>query len=313
MSKRALINIFVITIITIVFAVYLQKNFHEIKKALAIKPSFLCYLVLLNVANKVCAGFKTKKIIEVFKIKLSFLEWFGMTAVNNFYNYIAPKSGTILAGVYFKNKHEFNYHKYVSMLITVFTITILTSGVLGAAVTLYTSRSLHAGSFILVILFGLMIIAPGIVLLMPRIRFPHTHYFRKVNECLEGWHLLRRQKRLLFILALMDFCIIILTAVRYYIIFRMFSVPASLATCIILSPFNIIIHVAAIIPGAYGIKEAAIGLLSQLTNIGFASGALATLSDRIVGMAVSFVLGPIFSFLLLKRVFIFNKNTNTNG
>lgn len=303
MNKKNIIQTALIIVITAAFAVYIKKNSHHIKEALAIRPSLLASLILLNVLNKVCLGLKTKKIMELFSIKLSFTEWLGSSIVNNFYNYLAPKSGTTVVGVYLKNKHGLSYNKYMAVLITTGLITILSSGIVGIFVIIffYSSRLLSTVAFL--IMFSGMVAGPLVIFRLPRINLVPKRIFEKFEKFFEGWHVLHKSRKTILFLFSMDICTILLMAWRYFILFKMFSLAVSFAPCVLLSPFNIITHFATFVPGAYGIKEAAVGAVSTLTNISFASGALATLSDRIIMMTLTFILGPIFSFILLKHSF----------
>ena len=310
MNKKRIIQIALVVIITAAFVIYIRKNSHHIKEALSIRPSFLISLILLNILNKVCLGLKTKKIMELFSIKLSSTEWFGSSVVSNFYNYLAPKSGSAVVGVYLKNKHGLDYNKYMAVLITTGLITILTSGIVGLFVIsfFYSSRLLNTITFL--VMFLGMIVGPLLAFNLPKINFLAKGIFKRFEKFFEGWHVLHKSRKTIFFLAAMDVCTILLMAWRYFILFRMFSLSVAFAPCVLISPFNIITHFATMVPGAYGIKEAAVGAVSTLTSISFASGVLATLSDRIIMMTLTFILGPIFSFILLKHSFPVKKEVN---
>lgn len=312
MKGKNIIQAFFIIIITIIFAVYIHRNYSSIKEALRIRPSFLISLILLNVLNKIILGFKTKKIVEVFGIRLTFIEWFGSSVIVNFYNYLAPKSGTALFGVYLNTKHKLNYHKYVSLLITSSLITFLVCGILGEAANIYIGQKHLINGGIFFVIFSFLIIVPMVFFCMPRINLPDKGMFKKINNFFDGWHFLRRNKKTLFLLALMDIGIVLCMAARYLILFKMFSLDADVFTCILIAPFNIITHFATLVPGAYGVKELTVGLVSRLAGINFDSGVLATLSDRVIMMTLAFILGPVFSFLLLKKSLSFKKGASQN-
>ncbi|MDP3791511.1 MAG: lysylphosphatidylglycerol synthase transmembrane domain-containing protein [Candidatus Omnitrophota bacterium] len=303
MSKKNIAQLVLIIIITAAFAFYIKKNFNQIKEAVSIKPYFLVLLVLLNIANKVCLGLKTKKILESFNIRLLFKEWFGMSCVNNFYNYLAPKSGTAACGLYLKNKYDLDYNKYMGILITTGLITILASGLVGFAFSLCSGLPHRIDKIIFLVLFFGMIAGSLVLFLMPRIKLPEKGLFVKINEFFEGWEVLRKDARTITILSFWDLLIILSMAARYFVLFRIFSLPVTFTSCVLIAPFNIITHFMSIVPGAYGIKEAAVGAVSTLTDVSFASGALATLTDRIITMTLTFILGPVFSFILLRHGF----------
>lgn len=303
MNKKTVIQVLLIVVITAAFIFYIKKNGHAIKEALAFKFSFLISLIVLNLLNKVCLGLKTRNILKLFSINLSFVEWFGLSVVNNFYNYLAPKSGTAVVGIYLKNKHKLDYNKYLAVLITTGLITIFTSGIIGTVISIFFFPGKLFGMITFLMLFLGMILGTMIIFWISRFKFSGKGIFEKINKFLEGWRVLHKNFNTILFLAIMDVCTVSLMAMRYLILFNIFSVPVGFVSCVLIAPFNIITHFATFIPGAYGIKEAAVGAASALTGIPFASGALATLSDRVIMMALTFVLGPIFSFILLKHGF----------
>ncbi|MBI4708367.1 MAG: flippase-like domain-containing protein [Candidatus Omnitrophica bacterium] len=302
-SKQLFYFVFIV-LFTGLFVFFIRRNLHSIKDSLRMRWDFLAYLVLLNFSNKFFVGLKTRKIVGVFKIKLSFLEWFGSSIIGNFYNYFFPKGGTAIMAVYFKNRHKLNYHKYIAILVATVLVTVLTCGLLGLAATLFlaSKKFLHPAFFI--IIFSGMILGPIIFALIPNMRLPGFLKKDKITKLLEGIVLLRNSTGMIAYLSLMDAGIILGIAVRYFIFFKMFSLNVSLLNCILISPFSILMHFGTLIPGGYGIKEAVVGFVSKLTNIGFSAGVLATLSDRVLFMALSFILGGIYSLILFKHIFL---------
>lgn len=311
-KKKNIVQLLFVVVITIIFALYIKRNYAQIKDALSIKPVYLVFIALLNLLNKLIIGLKTKRLLKTFKIKLSFMEWFSSSIINNFYNYLMPKGGTTIMGIYFKNKHSLDYHRYLTSLLASGLVTILSCGILGAVISLYARSNHLINSPVLPVLFIGMFIFPLSLFFIPNIKFPQKGIGNKINSVIEGWHILRKDKKMLFFISLMDMGIILVLAMRYYIIFRIFSLNISLANCIIISPFNIIMHFVTIIPGGYGAKELIVGLVSKMTNIGFDFGILATLTERIIMMTLAFILGPIFSFLLLKKGFSAKKEALKN-
>jgi membrane protein required for beta-lactamase induction len=189
------------------------------------------------------------------------------------------------------------------VLITTGLITIFTSGIIGIVISIFFFSGKLLGMITFLILFLGMTLGPIFIFWISKFKFSGKGIFEKINKFLEGWRLLHKSHDIILFLAMMDVCTILLMAMRYLILFNMFSLLVSFASCILISPFNIITHFATFIPGAYGVKEAAVGAASALTGIPFTSGVLATLSDRVIMMALTFIMGPIFSFILLKHSF----------
>lgn len=306
-------QVLLVVIITAAFAVFIKLNFQQIKETIKIKPFFLFLIVLLYLLNRILMGLKIRTIVGVFNIKLSFFRCFAVAVITNFYNYIMPKGGTALAGVYLKNNHGLNYSGYISLLLISGIVTLLVLGVLGFAATLYVYGAGLLNNIAFFVIFGLMIIIAIILLLLNRFYLFKKVMPGKFTKFLQGWDLLSKNISSVIVLFLIDVCVVLILAVRYYILFKVFSLDISIIKCILIAPFNILIHFITVIPGAYGVKEATVGLVAKLANIGFTPGVLTTFSDRIIIAAISFILGPICSFILLKHFFIFRREVANNA
>ncbi|MBI4982302.1 MAG: flippase-like domain-containing protein [Candidatus Omnitrophica bacterium] len=309
---RKAIKLGFIFVVTMIFVFYLKNNYHQIKSIFNIKPWYLFLIVALNFLNKLMVGYKTKRIMESFKIKLSFIEWLGSSIIVNFYNYLAPKSGTAVIGVYFKNKHSLNYSKYMGIVLTSSLVTVFTLGLFGFAAGIYLFLSSFQNLVFVILFFILLMLTPLILFFFPRIYFARKHVFKIINKVLRGWHILRKDKKMLFLLFVLDLGVLFTLAFRYYILFKIFSINATMVKCILIAPLNMLMHFATFVPGGYGVKEAAVGIVSRLVGLGFDRGVLTTLGDRVVNMVISFILGPIFSLLLFKHIFVSKKEVTEN-
>src|SRR3989338_4250780 len=117
-----------------------------------------------------------------FGIRLKIKEWLGVSIINNFYNYLAPKSGTALAAVYFKNKHGINYKKYISVIMITTIITILTCGIAGMLASIYAYGIALISTKLFFVIFAGMILGPLALLCMPLIRLPNKGILGKLNK-----------------------------------------------------------------------------------------------------------------------------------
>ena len=87
----------------------------------------------------------------------------------------------------------------------------------------------------------------------------------------------------------------------YYLQFRVFGIEVTFVKCIFLSAVGILALLVAITPAGLGINEALVVFSALTIGITPAESLSAVLLGRAVQMLVLFVLGPVFSYTLLKH------------
>jgi len=299
---RKILQIAVVAVMFVLFVLFIRKNTEYIRRMFVLDPAIIAGLICLSVVNRFIVGLKIKTFVKLFDIDLSFTEWFGSAAIMNFYNYFISKSGTALVAVYLKKNHGLNYTKCASLFMGDVLVGFFISGILGFTCSMYGMYSGVLKSFILPGCFLALTCVASVLLVMPDINLPERNVlFSKINNVLHGWNLLRKHVRTVIKLIILNLMIMLVFAFRYYIVFRLFSSEIPFFICLIIAPLSLVVQFASIIPGAYGLREAAAGFTTKLADMGFVPGAMATLMDRIIMMFVGFILGSIYSYLLLGR------------
>jgi len=292
------VQIILVAAIIAGLVIFVRHHSDYIKKALDLKPSYIFMLVALVIVGRVLAGLRIKLIVELFDVRLSFMEWFGTAVITNFYNCFLFKGGTALTAVYLKNRHRLNFTRYASLNVGVIVIVMLVSAMTGLACSLYGYIK-GAFDLPLVLIFGAMLAGVAVMMLMPKFRFPDVAVLRPFNTLLECWEMMRSRRGTVLKLLVLEAAVLTAFSIRYYIAFRMFSTAVPLYICFILSPFNIISNVLSLIPSGYGVKEALVGAVSKIARTGFTEGVMATMINRVLMMLVAFALAPVFSYFLV--------------
>ncbi|MFC1570485.1 lysylphosphatidylglycerol synthase transmembrane domain-containing protein [Candidatus Omnitrophota bacterium] len=297
--KRVYVTLFLI--ITVLFVLFIRENMDYLRRASQVNIGILLIVVVLALTNRVINGLKIKVTAKVLGADLSFMDWYGMAVINNFYNYFLSKSGTALAASYAKKAHDFPYSRYMSLVMGDVLLMFTAAGVLGLTASFYGAVNGLLEGWIPSILFLCFLLTALCVILLPNIKFPEKGILIKVNKVMHGWNTIRKNTALVFKLFFLNLTLMVLFGVRYYIIFRVFSSNIPLFLCLLISPINFIVQILSIIPSAYGVREALSGLITKLANFGFVPGAMASIVDRVIMMSIAFIQGPIFSYLLIKR------------
>ena len=290
-----------ILIITVLFVLFLRANSEYLKKITEITPGMLAALIGLSLMSRLIAGLKIRTVTKMFGVNLKFKEWYGAASIMNFYNYFISKSGTALAGAYLKKNHGFNYSKYLSLIMGDVMVIFIASGIMGFTTYIY---GLSAGVFenrLMALFFLCLALGMTGMVFIPEVKLPNKGIFIKVNKVIEGWNTLRRNRALMGKMFLLNIGLMAASALRYYILFRLFADKVPLFICLLIAPLNFMAQIVSFIPAAYGIRESITGVVTKLANFGFVPGAMVALVDRVIMMSVAFVQGPIFSFLFIKR------------
>lgn len=290
-----------ILIVTVLLVVFVRANLDYLKRAAGVNPGVFLLIAGLGVLNRMLNGLKIREVVNLFGVRLSFREWYGMAAITNFYNYFIPKGGVALAAAYAKKTHGFDYSKYLSFAMGDVLVVFMVSGVLGFSASVYGSViRVFEGWFISGAFLGLAAVMAGIILL-PEVRLPEKGILIKLNRVLRAWDILRKETSLVVKLFLLNLMVLVVFGLRYYILFRVFSSEVPLFVCFLISPLSLIVRMIGVVPGGYGLGEALAGFMTKLADFGFVPGTVISLIDRVIIMSLAFVQGSIFSYLLIRK------------
>jgi len=92
-----------------------------------------------------------------------------------------------------------------------------------------------------------------------------------------------------------------LGALSLYLEFKVFGMDLSISAAIFLAAMGSLSLLISITPGGLGISEAIIVFSASTLGITPIQSLSAALAGRLVSVIVLFILGPIFSYLLIKR------------
>lgn len=297
-------------IVCIAGGYFVRNNLHEFNRLQNITFPAILFLIFMNILGRLIIGFRVKIVANIFNVNLHIMEWFGISAINSFYNYLVTKSGTFANAFYLKKKHAISLQEYLTTFVSIHVLTILASGLTGLSVIFFAKVKGHDFNLTISLFFIALIISSLILIFMPRVKFSIDGPFKKLHQLMKGWSTIRKSKKLVSMLLGCEFLILFFLAVRYFVVVKAFGYDIPLWVCFLLSPLTVLSQIVGITPAALGIREAVAGLLTHILGFGLQVGVLITALDRVVAMMVAFILGPLFSYLLLKNIDI---KTQKNG
>lgn len=299
-QKILAITTLIFTVIGIAF--YLSDNQNLLLSLKNIPISYILILLVVQVLLLVTNGLLLKTLTLQFNIHLKMTEWFGLAVVTTMVNYVTPFSGGLLfRATYLKHQHSFSFTKFATLIYANYIINFWTIGVIGTLSILFVNPT---GINRMVLLFFLMVaIILSIIILLPVTKIPGNSKLNKIiNSSIDGWLLIKRDKKLLTKLISYTLINIILNALAFWVACSALGFTISLFASVIISlvaAFSIVIKIT---PANLGIHEAIIGFSAPLVGIGAGEGLMTALVIRGTGIIVIFLLGTLFSYLLTQQL-----------
>ena len=140
-----------------------------------------------------------------------------------------------------------------------------------------------------------------IIIFSPRAPYTKYNWINKFVKVINGWHLIREKKRVIFTVTLLSCTQLLLSSFMLYLQFQVFGFHISFINALFLSSLGSLGILIAVTPANLGISEA-IAVFSALTlGIPASQSLSVALLGRVIQIIVLFILGPICSYLLLKK------------
>jgi len=296
--------IFIVILILLIF-IFIKGNIATINKTIS-NVSFIDFLVLsiLTIITVMLNGNRIKILSRYFKIKLKFSEWFGLSVTTTMSNYLMPFGlGTSLRGIYLKKKHNLSYKSFIATLGTSYITSFLIYGLLGIIILLFCYIKYNFFNYLIFSIFSIMLILDIIIILIsPKINYTKYKFLNYFIETINNWGLMKKDWRLLTKLALNDFFVLIVYSLRIYFIFYVLSNSIPFTFAILIGLITIVSIIVGLTPAAIGIKEALIIYSTAIIGKNLNVGIGVALIDRGVALIYVFILGVIYSYVLIKKL-----------
>ena len=126
-------------------------------------------------------------------------------------------------------------------------------------------------------------------------------WLNRFIKVVNGWHLIKKNGRVIAVTLVITLIQVLISSLMLWLQFRVFGIDVGFASCIFLSAIGSLGLLISITPGSLGINEAIIVFSAMTIGITPAESLSAALLGRAVSLVVLFVLGPIFSYTLVKN------------
>ena len=256
-----------------------QEDFYIIRDISAWQFISVSLLILIGVTIN---GSKLNCISRNFGVHLRIRELFALSSMTTVLNNVFFKAGSVATSGYLKKKYNFSYSSFAGTFLGDQLIILFIGSFFGAIVSLYLGLFRHQD--LLLIFAGFALIAALLFCLMRGgIRLPQieSSIFELLKRGTESFNTLLHDKNLLHSLGALNTFLIITIGFRLYVTCSILHMEIPLSHCFL---FAIAIIFARIIPITHndiGVRELAVGFLSDILGSGLKAGVLATVVDWI--------------------------------
>lgn len=299
-----------ISLLTISILVYFViRNVDRIKNLFNLSLRTGLILALLVAISVFLNGIVNFLLYQNLNVPIPFLSSIGLSAINSLANQLPFAGGLVAKGVYLKRRYHLSYVKYLSATAALYICYFVTNGLVGLVVLAYLSGVNGyqiPGS--LVVGFLLMIGSLVFLWVPLQMSFLPERWRSYLENIRQGWSVLRKKKRLLLSLIVVQMIAVLIMSARFWLSFNILSQNIGIVECLLFSTATILTRLISIAPGGLGVREGIVAGLSTILGFNPGVSAVAVGFDRLIATAVIAVTGSIFSYFLSKDVLEYMKS-----
>lgn len=301
--KNKSISLIILISLIVWAGIYVKNHIDEFGIIFSLSLKYLGILLFLSLLEIFLVGLLTKIITKSFGIDLTSREWFGLSVVTRLGNYLLPfKGGVGLRGIYLRKYHDFPYTYFLTALVATSIIILFVNSGIGITGMYLVHIYYEVFNWIVFGILGIsFLLFLAIIIFSPKVPNFRSNFFNKISNAINTWHDIKKNTSVVFKLLLIVLLHAFLNILIIFFAFRAFSVNISLTQTMIIASLSILSMLIGITPGSLGINEAVIVFSSRLFQITTAQGLLVATLRRIVVLFWVFTLGPIFSYILIRR------------
>lgn len=298
-----IVRLLIIATIVSFLASYVYANSHDFKQILLANPEQILLLMFIALITATLNGIIIKYLVEPFNIRLHVKEWFGLATITTFYNTIMPfRTGFFTKAAYLRERHSFSFTNLLAMMAGIYVINFFIVGMLGLA-SLAVMHFKYGISNVLVTCFfvGVALSTSAILIFPPKLAETKREFVNKFIRVVNGWHLIKNNRRVLAVSSIVTLAQLLLSAYATTISFRVTHLDIDLYGAVFITCVGAVSVLIGITPANLGITEGLAVMTGWILGITSAQSLNAALIRRLASTVIIFILGPIFSYLLLKH------------
>jgi len=266
---------------------------------------WIAALIVVQGLSMLVIGYSEALYVNHLGANLTFVEWFGLNVSSSVINLLTPiAGGAFLRGAYYQWQHKLHPARFTPLLGATSLITYLVCGVVGL-ILLGVFEIFNLGgtiNWLAWLIFVGLIVGPLVALAIPveRLPLPKGRITNLARLALDGWAEIRTSPSLLMKQVGLVLVLIVLQALSIIAAILGLGLDAPILPLIFL---GVVLCAWRVTPAiGVGAKEVVATLAAPLVGLNPTLGLLASLAGRFANWIVIFTLGPLFSYLLTRRV-----------
>ncbi|MGV8152622.1 MAG: lysylphosphatidylglycerol synthase transmembrane domain-containing protein [Candidatus Nanoarchaeia archaeon] len=303
LTLKNIIGLLVLIVLLFLFVFYIIKNINEFKSLSFVSPGYILIMIAISGVIIILNAYILKYLLEPFKIKLKFKEYFGLTVITSFYNTILPLRGGLFAkAAYLNKKHSFEISGFVAIMAGIYIINFFVAGAFGLIALFLIHRLFDIFNIIVFLGFLSCFLVSGFIIIFSP-KFPETKipFLNTIIKVINGWHSIKSNKKIVLIVFIISSLQLLMGTFFAYFAYQVFGVNIGLAKALLISSIGPLLVVIGITPSGLGINEAVSVFLAISIGISAVESIAVAVISRFASIIISFILGPIYSFILLKH------------
>ncbi len=303
MDNKKIIGVLVLIVLIVLGGYYLWTNIEEFKDLRLENWGYIFVMIPLFILGYWLVGIVLDVLLRPFGVEMNLKESFMISIVTGFYNLITPfRGGMVARGMYLKKKHNFAYTDFLATLAASYVVVFLISSFIGLLSSYLIFIYYAAFNWIIFLIFsGMFLGMLFIVVIAPRFPEGKNRWINRFVRVINGWHLIKNNKKVIFYVGVLSVVQILIGALMLYLQFKVFGFDVSYLKSLFLTCIGGLGILIAITPANLGVAEA-ITVFSALTlGISATESLGVALLGRAVSIIVLFILGPLFSWKLMRK------------
>ncbi len=266
---------------------------------------YLGLLVLVRLAVYGTLGLVLLVYTTQIGLRLDFTDWFGLSVAGALTNLLAPiAGGAVVRAAYLKLHYNLSVARYTSFVAVTALMNYVVAGVSGLTLlAILIPAGVITNPPIALLVMGALIAAPVILLAVPLERLPipgKGRISRWIKAALAGWQEIRTKPLLLAELFALTMVLVALQGVSTYLGLTALGHPAPFLDTLFI---GVAISAWRVTPTVgFGIQEVIGAAGAGLVGISPVEGFVSTLLNRFANWVVLFTSGPLYSYLLSRRL-----------
>lgn len=272
-----------------ILVVHFQKNILSLFQN--VEWWHILLLGILHIPIIALGGFSFNILCGIYKIHLSFRDWFGLSFIANLLNQLLPyRPGIGFRFLYLKYRYQFTFSCFFNITLFSFLITLSAS----ALIVCFTWHFIHLPQQ-----FNKMFLTTGGIVLIMALIISLYFALPFLKSKIHALHYLIQAPGMLIKVLCNNLLVHFLYALSFFIACKAMNTPLSFLDCLFFSGIITAAQIFPITPGNIGLLELLFGMMTQVLYQHFSMGFSIVALYRGSLWITSFFLGTLFSFMLI--------------